>query len=92
MTPGVVGVYNVKTNKTMTFSEFAFPPIGLILTYDDTIIDSRLVEISFFNNYNYDQKVSLSLPIPIMDIQSIMPGEFRSLKEISDSKSNRIFS
>lgn len=91
LTPGVVGVYNVKTNESKMFSEFAFPPIGLILTYDNVIIDRNILNINFFNSFSYTQKVSLYLPLPLLDIQNIMPGEFRTNQEIYEDNLNNLF-
>lgn len=85
LTPGAVGVFNTQTNQSSLFSEFAFPPLGLLLSYDNNIIDSRLFNINFFNKYTYDEKANIELPLIQIDIENPMPGEYRTNKKILEN-------
>lgn len=86
---GVVGILNTKTNQTACFSEFAYPPLGYILAYDDTVLDERLVDITFFSEYSYDQQATISLGIKALPIANTLFGEFRTAEEIERSNNEQ---
>ena len=68
----------------LTPSEIAHPPLGYVVTFNPTVLDSRLVEISDFGRqYGYKEKVrTLELTLPILPIVSPYPGDYRGGRQI----------
>lgn len=69
-------------NKVRLFSEFAFPPLGFILTIDSYPPDNRLVDISYFARYDYNFFDIFHLKLPVLPTQFYLPGDFRTKEQI----------
>ncbi len=82
ISPGVLGTIDTETRITAMFSEFAYPPLGYILSYDDVVLDPRLVNITGFSNYKYDEKATFQLNVFPLPIANTFYGEFRTPEEI----------
>lgn len=63
-------------------SEIAFPPFGYVLSEDATPIDPRLVDITEFSSNRYDEFRSLHLRLPVLEINSLYPGDYRTAGEM----------
>ena len=63
-------------------SELSFPPLGYVLTFDSELPDPRLVDISYFAKYRYDDLCSIELRLPVIPIDSPYPTDYRSRQEI----------
>jgi hypothetical protein len=73
---------NMSVARSHVYSEISFPPFGYILTEDSPPPDRRLVDISFFAQYGYNDWVDISLRLPVLPIYSWLPGDFRSRDEV----------
>jgi hypothetical protein len=66
-----------------TFSEIAYSPFGFLMTFDSPPPDSRLVNISFFADYEYKNVCEIGLQLPVLDTY-IPIGGFYDTKEDID--------
>ena len=64
------------------FSEMNYPPLGYVLSYDGTIPNNRLYEISHFARYAYSEIKMLCLQIPVLATHTWHPGDYRNKDEI----------
>ncbi len=64
---------DIKKGKHYFFCDFVFPPYGYILS-DRGDFDSRLIDISDFSQYCYEDLTDISIPIPIYPIETWIPG------------------
>jgi len=80
----VIGQVNLKEGKIRYFCEFAFPPFGYILSLDGNPVDKSLADISFFSRYSYNQWADVPLRLPVFNICTAIPGDFRSRDQVPD--------
>jgi hypothetical protein len=73
---------NMGVARSHVFSEISFPPFGYILAANSPPPDRRLVDISFFAQFGYNDWVDISLRLPVLPIYSWLPGDFRSRNEV----------
>jgi hypothetical protein len=59
-------------------SEITFPPFGYVLTLDSAPLDRRLLEITHFSRYRYDEFRVLELRPPVLDTPTSFPGDYRT--------------
>ncbi len=85
---GVAGLLNLGKGKHHTFSEIAFLPLGYVMTFESEVPDDRPVDITFFANYRYDDWKEFSCRIPVLNVYTYFPGDYRSRKEVLDSREN----
>jgi len=64
-------------------SELSFLPWGYVMTFDCPPPDPRLVDITFFANYRFDDWKELSIRFPVLPVQSWIPGDYRSFERAS---------
>jgi len=64
------------------FTEIAFPPFGYVLSLDSAPPDPRLVDISFFANYRYNDWKDIALNIPVLPVYTPFPGDYRSKEAV----------
>lgn len=81
---GVAGQIKLGSSQINVMSEIAFPPFGYLMTFGDTIADSRVVEITRFARYNYGEFEVLSIQLPILETHTPFPGDYRTLAEIRE--------
>ena len=78
---GVTGLLKLGKG-TSIFSEITFPPFGYIMSLDSKPHDSRLFDISGFARYNYDTIRTINLRLPVLNVGSHLPGDYRTNAEI----------
>jgi hypothetical protein len=86
---GTAGVLNVKTGKHLVVTEVSFPPCGFILA-EDSAPEAYLQPINHFNHYNFDQKATVYLKLPIYGVSTPFPCDFRSLEQVKDDASREL--
>lgn len=78
----ISGRVDLARGETHTYSETAFPPFGYILSVDGNSPDERLVDITHFSRYAYNDWVDVQLRLPVFNLYTWVPGDFRSKKEV----------
>ena len=64
-------------------SEISFPPFGYVMTLDGAgPPDPRLVEISFFDNYRYQDFKVFNLKLPLLEVNTAFPGDYRTREQV----------
>lgn len=87
---GLSGKLNLPTGKMMFMSEVSFPPFGYLLSINSDKPDDRLVDITDFANYSYDDIAEIQMKMAVLPTYLIYPGDYRSREEIHIAKeSNR---
>lgn len=76
------GIFDSASGGSYLFSEIAFPPFGYILSIDGKSPDKRLVDISYFCRYSYNQWTDVALRLPVFPIYTWFPADFRSRDEV----------
>lgn len=71
-----------KIERHRTLSEVAFPPLGYVLAFDSEKPDSRLVDISYFAKFRYNDMYSVELRLPMLSVDSPYPTDYRPLQEL----------
>lgn len=74
---GVVGQMNVYTGRRTVMSEITFPPLGYLMTFNSEPPDERLIDISFFAEYRYNDWKEITLRIPALPVYTYLPGDYR---------------
>ncbi len=67
-----------------TFSETTFPPFGYVLSLDSPTIDKRLVDITHFSTYTYNEFKDITLRLPVLPVYTYIPGDYRTKDEIKE--------
>lgn len=79
---GVSGLLNIyDSGRNSTFAEITFPPFGYVLTFDRPP-DDRMVDISYFGRYRYNDYSEITLKLPVFPTISYFPGDYRTQEEI----------
>lgn len=78
---GNAGVLNHATGHSYQASEVTFNPCGFILV-DGAIPNDQLQKINHFNEYAFDRTTTLTLHLPVYEINTIFPCDFRTQAEI----------
>jgi hypothetical protein len=78
---GISATMNL-SGKGNVFSELAYPSFGYVMTFDKKIPDNRLVDITFFKNYKYNQWLDIPLKMFVLPVYTRMPGDYRSEEEV----------
>ena len=63
-------------------SELGFPPLGYGLTFESELPDPRLVDISYFAKYRYEDQCSIELQLPVLPVDSPYPTDYRTRQEM----------
>lgn len=79
---GIAGLLNIQTHKTSVLSEITFPPFGYMLTLGTEPPDKRLVEITHFARYSYNDWVVMPLKLPTLPTYTLVPGDYRDKEQI----------
>lgn len=82
-TAGTVVRGDFMTGEIQNCSEVAFRPWGYVLAMNSRPPDARLVPISFFSTYRYNDWKELTLRFPLLDVESWIPGDYRSRDELA---------
>jgi hypothetical protein len=84
---GVTGMLRLNESRTgvagtYIFSEIAFRPFGFVMAMNSPALDSRLVDISYFSQYGYNEWRDEALRLPLLPVYSVFPGDYRSREQI----------
>lgn len=69
------------SDPTSTYSEVIFPPFGYVMVFDHPP-DKRLLDISWFGKFGYDEYRPVPLQIPVLPVINYLPGDYRTQAEI----------
>ena len=69
-------------------TEISFPPLGYAMTFRPEIGEEGRANISHFSLYDYNQKISIPVNLPILPIHTWYYGDYRTQKDIG-SRSRR---
>jgi len=61
------------------WSEINFQPFGYLLADESLSAHPDMVDISFFNNYRYNQKALISLKLPYLIIETFAIGTYSNV-------------
>jgi len=78
----VSGLVNINTNEVFVFSELSYFPFGYIMTFDSRPPDQRLLDITHFVNYGYNEFAVKTINIPVLPTHTWFPADFRTREEI----------
>ncbi|WP_237754343.1 hypothetical protein, partial [Geobacter sp. OR-1] len=65
------------------FSEIASCPLGYVMTIDSPPPDPRLVDISYFADYRFNDWKDIPLRLPILPVYTAFPGDYRPREEVA---------
>ena len=68
--------------RTHTLSEYAFTPFVFVMTHRSDCPDPRLQDISNFAKYTFDEKALIYLRLPMLEIRSPYPTDYRTEQEL----------
>jgi hypothetical protein len=68
--------------KSDLFSEIAFPPFGLIMSFNAVPVEQGLCDLTHFNLYGINAWEVEYLKLPVLPVVSYFPGDFRTVDEI----------
>lgn len=72
------------------FSEIAFPPFVFVLCLASPPPEKTLIDISWFALFDYDHCRYIDLRLPVLDIQSPFPGDYRNKNQIEAVKNEKM--
>jgi hypothetical protein len=81
---GMTGVLKEGSQRHV-FAEIAFPPFGFLLTGDEKPIHPQLLDITFMGQYDFFLHQTLFLKLPVLPVNTWLPGDFRTKDEIKKS-------
>lgn len=76
--------------KISRMSEIAYPPIGYMITFNSQPPDQRLLDITFFSRYRYNDWKPISLRMPILPIYTYFPGDYRDRDTVLQQRKESI--
>jgi hypothetical protein len=79
---GGSGMRNIKASETRILSEITFPPYGYVMTIESNPPDPRLLDITLFSKYRYNDHAVKALRFVVLPTHSIYPGDYRTKEEI----------
>ena len=81
---GIIASMNIGAGaRPLVYSEISFPPWGYVMTMDGSDPpDKRLVDISAFARFSYNDWKHLDLRFPVLHVYSWIPGDYRSREEV----------
>jgi hypothetical protein len=80
----------IQTAKHLSQTEITYPPFGYVLDIEGESPDDRLVEISDFANYAFDECAKLELRLPVLSAITPFKLDYRSREEIrADAQASR---
>lgn len=70
------------------FSEVSFPPFGYLMCIDSEPPDRRIVDISYFSEYGYNEYTDVTLRLPKLPVYTPIPGDYRGRDEVIKERHN----
>jgi hypothetical protein len=87
---GITALGDLQHHTTSLLAETSFPPFGYVLTIRSPPPDKRLVDITHFAYYRYNDWKDLWLRIPFLPVNTWVPGDYRTLDQVRrDVERNR---
>lgn len=87
---GIVAQMELGRSGPRLYSEVSFPPWGYLFCIDSPPTDKRLIDISFFSGYGYNDWKEITLNIPVLPVETWIPGDYRSREEVANQVSSSI--
>lgn len=84
----IAGIARLSTGQAIILTEITYPPFGYVMTFDCPPPDQRLVDISHFARYDYEEFVVQELRLPTLPTHLMYPGDYRTKNEILQQQSN----
>jgi hypothetical protein len=81
---GVTGLMSLRGDQRV-FSEIAFPPFGLIMSFDAVPVKHDLCELTHFHLSSINSWSIEYLKLPVLPVVSFFPGDFRTVDEIKST-------
>ena len=82
---GFASIVDMHTGSIVGISEITYPPLGYVMTIDSPPPDERLVEITHFSRYGYNESKVMALRMPSLPVtMSYIPGDYRTKQEVED--------
>ncbi len=81
-TSPIVGMGNFFKRELSVMSEITYPPYGYVLTLGTPPPDPRLVEITHFARFDYNEFAVLEMRLPVLPTHTFVPGDYRTKEEI----------
>jgi hypothetical protein len=83
---GAIGISDERLRRPTVLAEFAFWPVGFVLCYEDLRLEKSVpvASISHWANYGYYDEAGISLDLPINDISTPYPLDFRTPQQVAD--------
>jgi len=78
---GGAGVLNVETGRHFETTEVSFSPCGFILA-EHAVPEAYLQPINYFSDYGFDQKATIYLRLPIYEVGTPFPCDFRPFEQV----------
>ncbi len=79
---GVSGRIDFDSGSNFVYSEIAFPPVVMVMTFDSPRPDQKLTKINWFRHYDFDVAVKHPLSLMRLPIVSYLPADYRTEVEI----------
>jgi hypothetical protein len=79
---GGMALLDIHSGRRSLMSEITYPPFGYVMTIDSDPPDGRLVEITSFSRYSYDEFKAAELNLPVLATHTGVPGDYRTKQEI----------
>lgn len=79
-TSAVSGI--LSSTRTYVVSEIAFPPFVYIMTFGCISPDPRLMKITHFSKYNYEDFRTLDICLPVVSVNTPYPADYRAHKQV----------
>lgn len=83
---GLTAIGNVNSFEFFPLCEMACYPLGIIAFFfppEDFTFNGA--DITYFSNFNYDDKKSIRIPFVVKEINSWIPNDYRTKNEIKDT-------
>ncbi|MCX5727109.1 MAG: hypothetical protein NT030_08125 [Candidatus Saganbacteria bacterium] len=80
---GVSVLANIYGSNSHVFSEISYPPVGYIMSLKSEPPNKKMLDISFFARYSYNDWKHLSLRMPVLPVYTWIPADFRTREEVN---------
>lgn len=81
---GITGLMSLDGDSHI-FSEIAFPPFGLILSFKREPVHQGLCNIDHFGLAKFNTWDVVYLKLPVLPVVSFLPGDFRTTEEMKET-------
>lgn len=88
MNIGLGARVDTKTRNICVFSAMNYFPYGYVMTFDSSPPDTRLVEITHFSTYSYNEFKIMEIKLPVLATNSKFPLDYRTKEQIIKDRKN----